>query len=151
MCESKQTNLWIFLFVLLSVSVFPLLSTTSQLLLSPDSVKRGFLSIALQLSPLFWVAFALRIKCLTAFLEGQLCRQFFASKSEDDDHEDDHFDEDLDYDIDDQSCFPFIWSTGKKLVSFGLFFSSQDLNDFLFCLFQNPYTFLAFYSGSFSA
>lgn len=47
-----------------------------------DALKKGFLSIAVQLSPLFWVAFILRIKCLTSFLEGQLCKTFLLEEED---------------------------------------------------------------------
>ncbi|KAJ6216337.1 hypothetical protein RDWZM_007494 [Blomia tropicalis] len=46
--------------------------------------QTGFISIALQLSPLFWVAFVIRIKCLASFLEGELCRCLFSYETNDD-------------------------------------------------------------------
>ncbi|XP_046918836.2 uncharacterized protein LOC124499031 [Dermatophagoides farinae] len=47
--------------------------------------KKGFFSIAIQMKPLFWIAFILRIKCLTSFFEGQLCRTMFMSTNDVDD------------------------------------------------------------------
>ena len=56
------------------------------------ALKKGLFSIALQLSPLFWIAFALRIKCLTSFFEGELCKAVLGrgeigSEDDDDDRE----------------------------------------------------------------
>lgn len=156
MCE--QANKLTCEYFCLSVCVWVLMHYFCQLPPPPsDAVKRGFLSIALQLSPLFWVAFALRIKCLSAFLEGQLCRQFFASKGEGENEDEDHL-EDYDTDYDEQCGLALICSTTKRLVSlhcFKMFF--QSLSDFalFFCLlFQNPFLLvplLAIYPGSFSA
>ncbi|KAH9390037.1 hypothetical protein TYRP_007586, partial [Tyrophagus putrescentiae] len=100
-----------------------LFSALTRLEFTLGAVKRGLLSIALQLSPLFWVAFALRIKCLTDFLEGQLCRQFFASNGagkdgeggEDGEEEDDY--DSYDTDQEEQCACAQVWSALKRVLS----------------------------------
>ena len=57
------------------------------LLLCLAGCKKGFHSIALQMSPLFWIAFILRIKCLTSFFEGHLCKTFMSINDDDDENE----------------------------------------------------------------
>ena len=126
---TAPANLWIVLSIF-TVSLFS------------GAVKRGLLSIALQLSPLFWVAFALRIKCLTDFLEGQLCRQFFASNGagkdgeggEDGEEEDDY--DSYDTDQEEQCACAQVWSALKRVVSFNLKskLNFKKLSRFFFCL-----------------
>nr|XP_027197543.1 uncharacterized protein LOC113791893 [Dermatophagoides pteronyssinus] len=53
--------------------------------------KKGFVSIAFQMKPLFWIAFILRIKCLTSFFEGELCQTIFMPTNDDDADFDENF------------------------------------------------------------
>lgn len=102
------------------ISVYPTIITClmySVLFFHAAALQKGFLSIALQLSPLFWLAFIIRIKCLTSFFQGQLCKRIFPCQEAVDD-DDGYYEDNDDDDDDDDEHRHTLYTKCKRIVSF---------------------------------